>query len=96
MVWLGYVLWTSIDLIEANDFMLEKAKSRWYPEKTITGVDYADNLTLLTNTPAQAKSLLHGLKQAAGGIGPHVNANKTEYMCFKWGASPLWMTGISN
>ena len=37
---------------------------------------------LRANTPAQAKSLLHSLKQAAGGIDLHLNADKTEYMCF--------------
>ena len=42
-----------------------------------------DHSALLTNTPAQAKSLLHRLEQAAGGIGFYVNANKTEFMCFK-------------
>ena len=30
--------------------------------------DYADDLALLSNTPAQAESLLHGLKQTARGI----------------------------
>ena len=29
----------------------------------------ADDLALLTNTPTQAKSLLHSLEQAARGIG---------------------------
>ena len=37
---------------------------------------------LLANTPTQAKSLLHSLEQAAGGIGLHVKADQTEYMCF--------------
>ena len=37
---------------------------------------------LLVNTPAQAETLLNSLKQAAAGIGLHVNAHKTEYMCF--------------
>ena len=45
--------------------------------------DYADNLALLANTPAQAKYLLHNLKQAAKGIGLYVIADKTEPMCFK-------------
>ncbi len=30
----------------------------------------------------QAETLLHRLEQAAAGIGLHVNALKTEYMCF--------------
>ena len=45
-------------------------------------MDYAGDLALLANTPAQAQSMLHSLERAAGGIGLHVNANKTEYMCF--------------
>ena len=35
-----------------------------------------------TNTPAQVESLLHSLERAAGGIGLHVNADKTAHMCF--------------
>ena len=42
--------------------------------------DYADNIMLLANTSTQVS--LHSLEQAAGGIGLHVNVNKTEYMCF--------------
>ena len=48
--------------------------------------DYADDITFLTNTPTQAKSLLHHLEQAARGISLHANTNETEYMPFKWGA----------
>ena len=39
-------------------------------------------LALLTNTLAQAKCLLHSLKQAARGISFKVNSDKTEFMCF--------------
>ena len=45
-------------------------------------VDYANDIALLTNILAQAETLLHSLEQAAGGIGLHVNVDKTEYMCF--------------
>ena len=44
--------------------------------------DYVDNIALLANTPAQAETLLDNLERAAAGIGLHVNAYKTEYMCF--------------
>ena len=59
--------------------------SRQYTAETITDVHYAKDLVVLANTPAQVESLLHSLEQAAGGIGLHVNANKTVYMCFKRG-----------
>ena len=61
---------------------LVKERSRRYPAQTITDADYADDIALLANTSAQAKILLHSLERAAGGIGLHVNADKTEYMCF--------------
>ena len=43
---------------------------------------YADDITLLAYTPAQTKSRLQSLEQAAGCIGLHVNPDKTEYMHF--------------
>ena len=79
---LDYVLQTSIDLMKENSFTLAKARSRRYPTQTIKDADDADNISLLANTPTQAESLLHSLERAAGGIGLHVNADKTEYMCF--------------
>ena len=45
--------------------------------------DNADDLLLLINTPAQAKSMLYCLEQAAGGISLYVNADKTEFIYFK-------------
>ena len=49
-------------------------------QKPITDVDYADDIAILANESAQAEKLLHRLEQAAGGIGFHVNAHKTEYI----------------
>ena len=46
-------------------------------------IHYTNNLVHLANTPAQAESLLHRMKQAVGGIDLYVNYNKTEYTCFK-------------
>ena len=53
-----------------------------HPTKTITDADYADDIAILANTPNQAETLLHSLERAAAGIGLHVNAHKTEYMCY--------------
>ena len=39
-------------------------------------------MAILANTPNQAETLLHSLERAAAGIGFHVNAHKTEYMCY--------------
>ena len=73
IICLDYVLQTSIDLTKENGSTLQKVRSR--------RIDYADDIALLTNTPTQAKSLLHCMKQGAGGIGLNMNADKTEYMC---------------
>ena len=82
IICLDYVLRTSIDNIRENGFELTKKRSRRYPAKTITDADYADDIALLANTPNQTETLLHSLERAAAGIGLHVNAQKTEFMCF--------------
>ena len=76
------VLRTSIDKIKENGFMLTKERSRRYPAKAITDADYADDIALRAIAPTQTETLLHSLERAATGIGLHVNAHKTEYMCF--------------
>ena len=65
--------------MKENAFTLTKERSRRYSAHTITDADYADDITLLANTPTQAKSLLHSLERAAAGITILVNAHKTEY-----------------
>ena len=76
---LDYVLRTSIDKIKENGFELTKKKSRRYTSKTITD---ADDIAILAKKHTQAETLLHSVERAAAGIGLHVNAHKTEYMCF--------------
>ena len=73
IIHLDNVLRTSIDLMKENGFKLAKERSRRYSQ-TITA--------LLANIPAQAESLVHSRERAAGNIDLHVNADKTEYMCF--------------
>ena len=67
--------------MKENGFKLAKERSRRYFAQTNTDADYADNITLLANTPAQAESLLH-IERITGSIGLHVNADTREYMCF--------------
>ena len=82
IICLDYVLRTSIDKISGNGFELKKKRSRMYPAKTITDADYADDIALLANTPSQGETLQHSLERAAASIGLHVNAHRTEYMCY--------------
>ena len=62
--------------------MITKQRSRRYPAKTITDAYNTDDIALLTNVSDQAETQLHSLEGAAAGISLHVNARKTEYMCF--------------
>ena len=82
IICLDYVLIMYIDIMKDNGFKLPKERSRRYSAQTIMNADYVDDIALLANTPTQAEILLHGLERAAAGIGLHVNADKTEYMCF--------------
>ena len=61
--------------MKENSFKLTKK----LPTQTITDADYADDMTYLANTPAQAETLLRRLERTAASIDPHVNAHKTEY-----------------
>ena len=72
----------SIDKIKENSLKLTKKRSRRYPAKANTDADYADDIAILANTPTQTETLLYSRERAAAGIGLHVNAHKTEYMCF--------------
>ena len=68
----------SIDLMKGNSFMLTAKRSKRYPTQTITYADYAnDSISGKYTCPSQ-----HSLEWVAGGIGLHVNADKTEYICF--------------
>ena len=79
IICLDYMLRTSIDKIKENGFEQTKKKKK----KTITDyADYADDIAFLANAPTHAQTLLHSLERAAAGIDLHVNAHKTEYMCF--------------
>ena len=95
IICLDDVLRTSINKIRENGFELKKKRSRRYPAKTNTDADNADDIALLANTPNQAETLLHSLERAAAGIGLHVNAHKTEYMCFNQAGDISTLDGTS-
>ena len=59
----------------------------------MTDADHADDLTFLAITLSQAESLLHCLRQSAGGIVFCLNANKTEYMYFKQNRTTSTLSG---
>ena len=48
IIFLDYMLRTSIDKIRENGFKLTKKRSRRYPAKTITDADYVDDIVAAT------------------------------------------------
>ena len=56
IIYLDYVLRKSIDLMKEKGFKLAKERNRRYLAQTITAADYADDKTLLANTPTQAET----------------------------------------
>ena len=61
-------------------FTLSKRKSRRHPEVKITDTDYADDLSLLSDTIEQAQEFLESLESAAAAVGLHLNEGKTKFM----------------
>ena len=92
---LDYVLRTSIVKIKENGFVLTKKRSSRYPAKTITDADYADDIALLANAPAQAETLLHSLERATADTGLHFNADKMEYTSFNQTVDISTLNGCS-
>ena len=92
IICLDYVLRTSMDKIKENGFVLTKKRSSRYPAKTITDADY---FVILANTPGQAETPMNSLERAVTGISLHVNAHKTEYMCFNQTGDISTLSGSS-
>ena len=74
--------------LELRSTKSEKMASSWQrkeaegtPQKQLP-TPTTPMIALLANTPNQAETRLHSLEGAAAGIGLHVNAHKTEYMCY--------------
>ena len=67
---------------ERLGFTIEVRKSRRVGPKTLTDVDFADDIALLSNGIREATELLHRVEVAAAGTGLHINSGKTKMMSF--------------
>ena len=56
-------------LLNEKNTDLKRQEADDIQRKTITDTENADEPALIVNTPAQAESLLHSLKQTARGTG---------------------------
>ena len=85
----------SIEIMKDNGFKQAKKRSRRYPTQTIVDTDFADDKFLLANTPAEGETQLHNLERTAAGVGLHVDAYKTEHMCFNQRGDITTLNGSS-
>ena len=71
-----------VDKCNEYGLTLELARCGRIHTKKITDADYADDLALLSDNSYNTQKLLHILEKSAAFIGLHINATKTEYMCY--------------
>ena len=80
---IDYVMRKAVNGKEAElGFTLHCRKSRRIPPVSVTDLDFADDIALLSNEIYQAKVLLGLVETEAAKVGLHVNAKKTEVMLF--------------
>ena len=83
---------------EELGFTLEKRASRRVAAKMITDLDFADDISLLSDTVEQACTLLKAVEKECKRIGLGLNAKKTKVMPIKFrtSQSKLWMVQYLN
>jgi hypothetical protein len=79
VVLLDWVLRTAIPTDE-DGFLLERRRSRRFPEKRISVLGYADDLAILASTEAGAQRMVDSLVRTAARVGLQINATKTEVL----------------
>ena len=82
IICLDYILKTSLDNDKNLEFTLNERRSRRYPAKQITDIDYADDIAVTSNNLKYTNTLLLKIELAAKEIGLNINTDKTEYINF--------------
>ena len=79
---LDYALIKALEGKEDLGFTLAPRRSCRHPAKTITDLDYADDLATLCDTIQDAQKLMYQLETAAAEVDLHINAKKTQCINF--------------
>ena len=78
---LDYVMRTAIgDDNNKLGFTITPRAGRRYPAEVVTDLDFADDIALLSDTPAEAQELLQRVEEQAQTVGLHMNSDKTKVM----------------
>ena len=80
IICLDYALRISADKRKERGLTLEHRWSSRHPDKYMTDIDFAEDLTLLADSIAGAEKSLHHIEATAREVGFYINANKTEFM----------------
>ena len=75
-----YVLRMSVDKIHTKGYELKPRQSSRHPAVHLTDADFADDIALISQSLANAQSLLRSLEEASNCVGLYLNETKTEYM----------------
>ena len=67
---------------ETLGFTIIPRKGRCIPSKTITDVDFADDIALISNLITQAQQLLLAVEAESKKVGLSINVKKTKYISF--------------
>ena len=63
-------------------FKLDNKRSRQHKPAIITDFDFTDDIALVTEEINQAEEFLQRVQNSAARIRLHLNADKTEFICF--------------
>ena len=80
IIGLDYVLRNSLKDIENLGLIITERKSRRYPARRVTYIEYANDIAITTNYIEEANTILHQIEEISKDIGLCINVSKTEYM----------------
>ena len=95
IICLDYVLRTSIDKIRENGFELREEAKGTLQKQSQTPTTLMTWRYWRIRLIKPRSSLMHSLEWAVVGIGLHVNAHKTEYMCYNQTSNIATLDGAS-
>ena len=67
---------------EAFGFTITPTKSRRIPARSITDLDFADDIALISNLINQAQKLLLAVEEECKKVGLEINSKKTKYISY--------------
>ena len=86
---MDFILRTALDGESSLGLKIKNGTTRRYPAKYLTDLAYADDITLITESAANAQTALSAVERVARRIGLNVNVPKTEFILVGCWDSPV-------